>query len=233
MVLPAFHSAEVLARNVPVLLSYLGKLGVSHEVIIVDDGSQDEGRTRQVAQDLGCLYVGSPVNLGKGAAVRLGMRHASGKFRLFTDADIPYETEAIEHFLLYLDRKEFHFVVGDRRLNASAYFDLVPPARKMGSLVYSRLVRLLTASGGYDTQCGIKGFRAEVAEDLFGVGRIDGFAFDVELFHIAFLRNYDIKRVPVRLRCQEGSSVSLLRHSVAMVRDLAAIQFHDVLGHYR
>lgn len=233
IVLPSYNDGELLARHVPGLLDYLQQLGVSHEVVIADDGSKDDGRTRDVASELGCRYVANPVNQGKGAAVRRGMKSASGRFRIFTDADVPYELESIERFLWYLDFKEFHMVAGDRRLEQSSYFTEVPLWRRLGSHVYSFVVGRFVASGWFDTQCGIKGFRGDVADDLFGVSRISRFAFDVELLYIALKRNYDIKRLPVRLRCQEGSSVRMIRDGMAMVRDLAVIRWHQFAGHYK
>ena len=59
------------------------------------------------------------------------------------------------------------------------------------------------------------------------------FAFDVELFYLALKRNYDIKRVPVRLRVNETSSIHLARDGAAMVRDLGVMRLHQLLGHYQ
>ena len=233
VVLPSYNSAALLERHVPTLIGCLESLKITYEIIVSDDGSKDNGRTRTAAHDLGCRYVGSSANKGKGAAVRRAMLAAQGKFRIFTDADIPFELDSIELFLWYLDFKEFHVVVGDRTLEESDYFAEVPLRRRMGSHLYSFVVGRYVAGGWFDTQCGLKGFRAEVAEDLFRVGRINGFAFDVELLYLALRRNYDIKRLPVRLRCQEGSSVRLLRHGIPMVLDLGAIRWHQLAGHYR
>ncbi len=214
-------------------MRYLSQLGASHEVIVADDGSEDGGETARVAERLGCGYVRNPVNQGKGAAVRRGMLQARGSYRIFTDCDVPYELTTIERFLYYLDAKEYHFVAGDRNLPESRYYAEVPLARQAASRVCSFIVGRFVATGWFDTQCGIKGFRDHVAEDLFSVARIDRFAFDVELFYVALKRNYDLKRLPVRLRCQEGSSVSVVRDGLTMVRDLGAIRMHQLAGHYR
>jgi len=232
IVLPSYESAALLAKHVPVLLRYLQSLGVTHEVVIADDGSNDGGRTARIADSLGCRYVRNPANEGKGSAVRRGMLAARGEYRIFTDCDVPYELTTIERFLHYLAVKEYHFVAGDRTLPESNYFARVPPLRRAGSHLYSFIVGRFVAGGWFDTQCGIKGFRASVAEDLFHVARIDRFAFDVELFYVALKRNYDIKRLPVRLRVQEGSSVNVLRDGAAMVRDIAVIRYHQLAGHY-
>jgi SAM-dependent methyltransferase len=232
-VIPAYRSAELLARHLPILLGELCRLGETFEVVICDDGSDDDGATREVAEELGAVYVANPRNAGKGAALRRGMGVARGRFRIFTDADIPYEPDVIATMLWYLDFKEFDIVAGDRTLAESSYYHRVPLWRQLGSAVYSAIVGRFVAGGWFDTQCGLKGFRAEVAEDLFGVQRISRFAVDVELFHIALARNYDIKRLPVQLRCQEGSSVRMFRDGLGMVWDLARIRTNQLLGRYR
>lgn len=232
IILPAYNCAHTLSERLPNLVAYLDTLGVRHEIIIVDDGSHDQGKTRIVADQFGCIYVSNPTNLGKGAAVRLGMNHARGKFRIYTDADIPYELNTIERFLWYLSFKEFHFVAGDRTLPESSYFAEVPLLRRYGSNIYSFIIGRFFVGGWFDTQCGIKGFRDHVANDLFSVSKINGFAFDVELYYIALKRNYDIKRLPVRLKFKGKSSVRLTKDGFLMVRDLFIIRWHQLLNHY-
>jgi dolichyl-phosphate beta-glucosyltransferase len=232
VVLPSYRGAAYARRHVPLLFDHLNKLGARYEVIIVDDGSADGGETRTVAAELGCTYLENPENRGKGAAVRRGMLAARGQFRLFTDIDLPYEFAAIDAFLYYLHDKEYHFVAGDRTLAQSRYFHEVPAPRVLASHVYSTLVGRLVAGGWFDTQCGLKGFRADVADDLFGVSRVERFAFDVELFYVALKRNYDIKRLPVRLRVNEASTVNVVRDGAAMVRDIGVIRWNQLMGRY-
>lgn len=222
----------MLRNNVPGLIGYLNQSGTPFEIIIVDDGSQDNGATRSVATELGCVFLENEINLGKGAAVRKGMLAARGEFRIFTDVDIPFEYDAFQRFLRYLDEKEFDVVVGDRTLHGSSYFTEISWLRKLGSNIFSFIVGRFVAGGHFDTQCGMKGFRAAAAMDLFGVSRINGFAFDVELLYVSLKRNYDIKRLPVVLRCQEGSSVSVLRHGMGMLVDLFKIKINHVAGKY-
>lgn len=233
IIIPAYKGASVLKGNVPGLVDWLRQSGISYEIIIVDDGSQDKGATRAVADELGCKFLANEINLGKGAAVRKGMLAATGDFRIFTDVDIPFEYDAFARFLNYLDNKEFDVVVGDRTLEGSSYFTEISRLRKIGSNVFSFIVGRFVAGGHFDTQCGMKGFRANVANDLFGVGRIKGFAFDVELLYISLKRNYDIKRLPVVLRCQEGSSVSVLRHGFGMLIDLFKIKVNHLAKKYK
>lgn len=215
------------------MINYLNQKDYSFEIVIVDDGSMDGGATESVAKELGCVFVQNEINLGKGAAVRNGMWNAKGDFRIFTDADIPFAYDAFDQFLHYLDFKEFDVVVGDRTLTDSNYYGKISPLRKAGSNLFSFIVGRFVAGGYFDTQCGMKGFRREAANDLFSISRINGFAFDVEILHISLKRNYDIKRLPVILKSQESSTVSLIRHAIGMIFDLYKIKWYQFRGAYQ
>lgn len=233
IILPSYNSSDTLSRRVPVLQAYLRSLKVPHEIIIADDGSRDGGDTQNVARALGCVYVANPSNMGKGKALRVGMSKAQGKYRIYTDADVPYELEAIERFVWYLDYKEFHMVTGDRTLEGASYFEQVPLSRRAGSRLMSFFVGRFFAGGWFDTQCGIKGFRDYVADDLFGVSRINRFAIDVELLYLALKRNYDIKRLPVNLEYQGNSSVRPVRDGLQIMADIARIRMNQMMDRYR
>ena len=233
IIIPAFRSATVLEKNLPELLSWMKNQSFVSEVIIVNDGSNDFGATQQVAQNFNCNYLELAKNRGKGAAVRAGMKTAKGQFRIFTDSDIPFECSVLNKFVHYLADKEFDLAVGDRGLEDSDYFSKISGQRRFGSGFFTFLVGRFVTTGFSDTQCGLKGFRAEVADDLFDVGRVNGFAFDVELIYIALKRNYDIKKLPVQLRSQDGGSVSVLRHGWRMVLDLFLIKWNHIKGYYK
>ncbi len=233
IVLPVYNNAFILRKQLPGLIRFLNEKGIDHEIILVDDGSRKPENTGQVAAEYQCKYIGLGKNLGKGAAVRRGMLEAKGEFRIYTDADVPFHYSAIENFLYYLDFKEFHIVVGDRTLKDSEYFDEITTNRKIGSAIFTFIVGRFVTTGLFDTQCGLKGFRAEIAEDLFGKGRLTGFAFDVELLYLALKRNYDIKRLPVKLRFNESSSVRVFRDGFTMLFDLFKMKWYQVRGKYK
>jgi dolichyl-phosphate beta-glucosyltransferase len=105
--------------------------------------------------------------------------------------------------------------------------------RKLGSRIFTFFVGRFVTTGLFDTQCGMKGFSAKVADDLFSHAQLNGFAFDVELLYIALKRNYDIKRLAVVFRSShEESSASLVRHAPGMLVDLFRIKWNHVRGRY-
>jgi dolichyl-phosphate beta-glucosyltransferase len=233
VVVPSYDSAEILERNLPVILAYLQTQEYTWEVIVVDDGSNDHGATESVCRILGCTFARNVKNMGKGAAVRTGMKEARGMFRIFTDADIPYELDAIGVMLRYLDFKEFQVVIGDRNLKGSSYLEEISGLRKFTSVLFTRFVGSIVTANFFDTQCGLKGFRGDEADFIFKHARLNGFAFDVELIYIALKRNMEIKRIPVRLRNQEKSTVRVFRHGMVMFADLFRIKYFNMKGYYQ
>lgn len=233
IVIPSYKSAHILRNQIPGLKNYLDEHQISHEIILVDDGSNDDGETRRVAEQFGCVFIENIKNEGKGAAVRKGVLAAKGTSVLFTDADIPFDYKAIELFLHYVGFKEFDLVVGDRTLPESNYYAEMPFFRKIASAVFTFFVGRFVITGFFDSQCGFKGFKAGIAKEIFSKSRINGFAFDVEVLYISLKRNYDIKRIPVQLRSQDGQSVSLLFHGSGMLFDLFRIKWNHIRGFYK
>jgi dolichyl-phosphate beta-glucosyltransferase len=232
IIIPSYKEAISLGQHLPGLLNHLNLTKILYEVIVVDDGSNDGGATESIVKEQGCIYLSLHKNRGKGAAVKRGMLHAKGDYKIFTDADIPFQYESIELFLSHLKCKEIDIVIGDRTLEGSSYFQEISGLRKWSSLVFTFFVGRFVTTRLMDTQCGIKGFKAAVANDLFSVSLVNGFAFDVEILFIALKRKYEIKRVPVSLRNANLTGFSLLRHAPAMIKDVFLLQLNQMRGRY-
>jgi len=85
-------------------------------------------------------------------------------------------------------------------------------------------VQAIAIRGISDTQCGFKGFKRDVAKDVFKRQTINGFGFDVELLYIARRLGYSIKEVPVRWLNRQASRVNPLVHPIQMLFDLIKIR---------
>ena len=70
----------------------------------------------------------------------------------------------------------------------------------------------------------IQALRQSIAQDLFSVSCVDGYAFDLELLHIGRQRNYRIAEVPINWTDQPGSKVRPWRDGSVMLRELLAIR---------
>jgi dolichyl-phosphate beta-glucosyltransferase len=235
LVLPCYNGGGYVAESLATLHAWLEPRELTlgpFEVILVDDGSTDGTRNAAVATGLPFRLVRHRVNRGKGAAVRSGMLQASGRFQIFMDADLPFDLDALERMLYYLDFKEFDACIGSRATRESAYAVARPAARRLASTLFTELVGRLVVTGVRDTQCGIKGFRAHVARYLFGQSRVNNFAFDVELLYLAFKNGFDVKTIPVRLAAEKPSSVRVTRDGLPMLLEVMKLPLRFHRGEY-
>jgi dolichyl-phosphate beta-glucosyltransferase len=213
------------------LASALTEIGVAWEIIVVDDGGGDFAH-QEWSVDSRVRLIRETVNRGKGAAVRTGMLAATGEVRVFTDVDLPYGTDLIPVMASYLNQR-FHIVIGDRTLPDSHYRQHISPFRRLASTSFTAMVGTMVTGGFFDTQCGLKAVRGDVADALFPLLQLERFAFDVELVYVALKHRLDIKRIPVRLLNNETSSVRLLRDSMRGASDLVMIKANQVRGLYK
>jgi glycosyltransferase involved in cell wall biosynthesis len=233
IVVPVYCGASFIAHTVEVLLSYLPARVPSFEIVLVDDGSPDD--TLAVLRSLEekrVRVVALSKNCGKFGAIKAGMAVARGRCRLFTDADLPYEVEAIPYTLSLIRDQGFHIVVGDRTLPGSEYSEHQAWPRAVASRAFSFLVTVFVTGGLFDTQCGLKGFHGDVAEALFPLLTDSHFSGDVELLYVALKYNLTIRRIPVRLRRSGPSTVSVLPHAMQMIGRIALLRRQWQTGRY-
>ena len=233
IILPSFNGSAHLPTTLQALKRLLNNLPITSEIIIVDDGSTDAQTTKALAEDHSVRILQNRENLGKGAAVRKGMLNAHGRIRIFTDVDLPYSLDDIVQIYKLLSSGEYEVAIGNRNLSESNYLREVPTSRRIGSRIFSFLVGGILWRSDLDTQCGLKGFQDFVAKDLFSSGKINRFAFDVELIYIALSRDYRIRSMPVKLRNWQSSDMNVPYEALRMIFDLIRILLGKMVGDYR
>ena len=242
LIIPAYNEAQRLPETLRQAVAFLGQQPFSWELIIADDGSEDATPTlaAEAARQPGVRHL-RLLHHGKAAAVRAGVRAARGRSIIFTDADLstPITYVADTHRLL---NDGWEVVIGTRE---------APAARRIGEPYYRHLmgrvfnwaVRLLAVPGLRDTQCGFKGFRVEVARDLFRRARLYRDSqpvrgplvtgFDVELLYLARRCGYQLYELPVTWSHVAGSKVRPGLDSLLMLRDVLAVRRNALRGAYR
>lgn len=129
--------------------------------------------------------------LGKGAAVRAGMSEASGRYRMFMDADLATPLHHLSDVESFIDRQG-NIGIAERTIKRTHF-----GVRRLLAIWGNRFLRLVLVREIRDTQCGFKIFEAEAADQLFSQQSVTGWAFDVELLVIARVLGYDIERFSV------------------------------------
>ena len=222
VVVPAYNEARRLKTTLPALVNVVD--GAGAELIVVDDGSDDDTAAVAAAHlaDLpGSKVVRLPLNSGKGAAVRAGVAHARGRSIVFMDADLATDLGDLPALVDALDTADV--AIGSRVLPASTVEGATTARARMGR-TFNRLSRAVTGLDLRDTQCGFKAFRAPVAQLLFHLGVVDGFAFDVEILALAKRMGYRVTEVPVHWHAVAESRVDVVRDPARMLRDVVLTQ---------
>jgi dolichyl-phosphate beta-glucosyltransferase len=233
LIVPVHNGADFVAESIAEVRRFFNRTCPASEIIVVDDGSTDDTHTilEAVAEDrVRCVRLAE--NTGKYGALKAGMAVAAGKCRVFTDADLPYDLEAVPYIARLVNTKGYDVVVGDRTLPESTSFSSSRVARKLSSRIFSYSVRMLVTGGLFDTQCGLKGFRGEVADALFPLVMDNSFSGDVELLYIALKHNLSIRRIPVRLQRASPSTVHLRFHSLPMLGRILKLRHNWKTGCY-
>jgi len=211
----------------------LDETALDWELVVADDGSEDDTRTvvEELARRDGRVrLVGGP-HRGKGAAVRRGMLDARGAWRFMADADLSMPPDNLHRFLAVTRRTVVPDVaIGSREAPGSQWIG-EPWRRHVFGRAFNILVRLLAVPGVQDTQCGFKLFSAEAAEALFPHARIQGFAFDVEMLFLARRAGFDVREVGITWYCRVESRVTARRGAAAFV-DILLVRWNAWRGRY-
>jgi len=232
LIIPVYNCPSFIEETVIQVKRGLEEKIQAYEVIFVDDGSKDE--TKKILEKLiqgekKFKLISYPKNQGKGFAVKKGILSASGEIIFFTDADLPFGINPILEGYELIKKENCDLILGKRSSNSWQGWK-----RKLASRIFSFLVNKLFSLGIFDTQCGLKGFKREVAKKIFEKSKIKRFAFDVEILHLAKKHNFSIKIFPVKtVSFSSFSTVSLFPHSLKMLFDIIVIKLNSLLGKYR
>lgn len=231
IILPGFNAREAAVAAVARLRAVVAFLPFETEIIVVDDGSRPEDATRSSDIKGEARVIALPENRGKGAAVRAGMLAASGRLRLFTDIDLPYDLAAIGYAVSLMDTGCVDLIAGDRAHPLSTMAAKIPTHRRSLSRIFTTVTSSLLLHGVSDTQCGFKMFRGDLAQSIFENLTTSRFAFDVEVFILASRLNARTTFIPVRLIANDASTIRLLKDGASMLGDLARMLANHGLSH--
>ncbi len=192
IVIPAYNEADAIGNVVAVLKA----AAPWHEIIVVDDGSNDATSTAAAAA--GATVVTHPYNKGNGAAVKTGIRRATGEFILIVDGDGQHRPEDASRLIARLG--EYDLVVGARSASTQA-----TAARRFGNGALNWLASYLTGRDIPDLTSGFRGARREYLREFIHL-LPNGFSTPTTTT-LAFIKGgYNVAFEPVEARSRLGES---------------------------
>lgn len=196
IVIPAYNEEHRIDKTLPLIIEYAKnfskKFNIEVEIITVNDGSKDNTLSvlDQFKEEI--KIVSYSPNMGKGHALKEGMKIANGDFIYMADADLSTPIEYIEEF--YKNMDGYDCVIGSRAL-AQEKIERTFVRKSLGK-VSNLLIRGILGLDYSDTQCGFKMLTPK-AKDCLLECENDRFGYDFEFLYIMKQKNLKVKEIPV------------------------------------
>jgi glycosyltransferase involved in cell wall biosynthesis len=219
IVVPVHNEAAALERNIRTLHSFLGTSGLPPwRITIADNASTDatEAIAAQLARELPNVSLLRLERKGRGHALRTAWLRSDAPVLAYMDVDLSTDLRALAPLVAPLLSGHSELAIGSR---------LAPGAevqrgikRELISRSYNAILRVTLRARFSDAQCGFKALRADVARDLLGDVRDDGWFFDTELLILAQRRGLRIHEVAVDWVDDPDSRVDIVRTAIDDLR---------------
>jgi glycosyltransferase involved in cell wall biosynthesis len=196
IIIPAYNEADIIAD----IVQQIRTLHPDFEVIVVNDGSTDD--TAVEAQKAGAEVYSHSYNIGNGAAVKTGIRVASGKILVFMDGDGQHYPEDIQRLLDFIP--EFDMVVGARRKGCQASF-----GRAIGNKVYNWLGTYVAKFRIEDLTSGFRAVKSDVARSFLHM-LPNTYSYPTTITLGVLRSGWSLKYIPIDT-CKRESGTSNIR----------------------
>jgi len=209
LVIPAYNEAARLPAFLASIVAYhQSHPSLISEIILVDDGSTDDTAdvARVFSPQLPLKIIILPINQGKGAAVQAGVKQAGSEIIVFIDADGATDISELPKMVAALQSSDI--AIGNRWLPGS-HTQRHSLLRRLSGWAYRRYMSLFKL-GQIDTMCGFKGYRRDVAVQLFANLMEPRWLFDTEIAYKAVRAGYKIINFPIHWESKDGSKLDTL-----------------------
>lgn len=193
VVMPAYNEAGVIGKVLEEVLA----IDAVTEVIVVNDGSTDD-TAREVQAYPQVKLVSHPYNIGNGAAVKSGIREATGEFVLLMDGDGQHPPAEIPRLLEYIDR--YDMVVGARTKDSDSAWH-----RDVANHVFNSYASYVVGYPVADLTSGFRLVRTSIARNFLYL-LPNAFSYPSTLTIALFRAGYAVKYVPFAAPAREGVS---------------------------
>lgn len=240
VVISAWNEDENLEKHsLDRVFSYLDAADFTSEVVVVNDGSDDNtlATLTELAKKWKRLKIVNNPHMGKAAGLVTGVANASGQYVLFADMDQATPISEFDKFKANLDAG-YQVVIGSRSGRKGA-----PLYRQV--LAYGMIsLRFLILNLPYrDTQCGFKAFDHAAISKIFGIlSRIHHFkpvvggavnpGFDVEILYLARKLGFKSIELPVAWQYENSKRVRFIKDAVSGVRELLLVRLRSLTNAY-
>jgi glycosyltransferase involved in cell wall biosynthesis len=234
IVIPAYNESARIPATLASVVECVRTRGWDAEVLVVNDGSEDQTADLVRAFAVNApevRLIENPGNRGKGYSVRAGMLESRGEIAMFTDSDLSAPIEEAERLFTAIEGGA-DIAIGSRWLESGRQTHRQPLYRQLFGRCFNAVTRMVMGLRFADTQCGFKAFTREAAQTVFQLQTIERWGFDPEILFIALKRGYQVQEVAVSWAHDERTRMSYLKDGLKMLEEIAVIRWNALTGHY-
>lgn len=229
LIIPAYNEEKKIERDIRYAFTYFKEKKIKAEVIVSTDGVTDNtnkivSNLKKEFPNLSLIY--KKERIGKGAALKRGVKKASGKYIMFADAGYCVPFKFIGSGIKKLE-EGYDLALGNRVDRQTIIRVKQPFYRKVGSGVFSFLVKYILGVPTLikDTQCGFKIYKHEIAKRLFSDLKTHGMMFDLEHILRAKKYNFKIAVFPIEWSNDSDSKFNPISGTYKILLEIYCIKF--------
>jgi glycosyltransferase involved in cell wall biosynthesis len=196
IIIPAYREEKGISAVVKRVRRVMDALDRHYEIIVVDDGSDDE--TAKKAKQAGAMVISHPYNIGNGAAVKTGIRKARGKTLVMLDGDGQHAPEDIPRLLEKLGA--YDMVVGARTGKSETFF-----GRTIANSIYNLFATYVCKRKIEDLTSGFRAVKTEIARHLVSL-LPNTFSYPTTITLAVIRSGYSLTYVPIKTAHRVGKS---------------------------
>ena len=191
IIIPTFNEELTIGNLIDRLMVTLKKIGVEHEIIVIDDCSKD--LSIEIAQSRGVKVYTLKDHMGKGYALRAGFAKAKGEIIATIDSDGSHRPEELPLLLNPVLKNQADLVIGSRFSTENP-----GPGKRFnaaGVRIFNLLVKILTTAAVSDSQSGYRVMKSTVLRNLHL--RSEEYEIESEMLVKIARQRFRIKEVPI------------------------------------
>ncbi|MDD5723907.1 MAG: glycosyltransferase family 2 protein [Syntrophales bacterium] len=196
IIIPAYREEKAISGVVRNICRVMDLTGRSYEILVVDDGSDDE--TAAEAQKAGARILPHPYNIGNGAAVKTGIRNARGEILVTLDGDGQHSSEDIPRLLDKMD--VYDMAVGARRSDSKRSF-----LRRAANRIYNWFATYMCGRRIEDLTSGFRAVKTDIARRFLSL-LPNTFSYPTTITMAVIRSGYSLVYVPITTNRRVGVS---------------------------
>jgi glycosyltransferase involved in cell wall biosynthesis len=209
--LPCHNDAKFLETAVETLRNEAKRLVSDFVIVIAEDGSTDGSAeiARELAtKDKHVLHIHADEKLGRGRALMNAWKKVDGDIYAYVDCDLATDMQFFPQ-LIQSVMEGCDLATGSRYVKGAVCHR--PPLRRISSIVYNLIIRLLFRDGVYDHQCGFKAFSKRMVRFMLQECRNSDWFWDTEAIVLARRNGFKICEFPVKWTEKKGERTPVKR----------------------